>query len=368
MKNLTLIIVFISISLSLKASHLRAGEIYYKRVAPFTITTGTVVSNVYNYSITVVKYFDDGPSIADRCVDTVYFGDGTKAPLARLNGSMTCQCQNGNTGIFCGEIIVNQPTYRVKKSVYSGVHTYPGPGIYTASSTDYNRSQGVVNIPNSGNTGFYIQALIIINALSATNSSPVFTNTPTGLADNVNCFYHNPGAVDADGDSLTYQLISCIGSAGSQVLNYTYPSGGASGYFYMNTLTGLLSWCVPQSIGKYNVAFEVIEWRKSGNTLIKIGSVMRDMEIIVNPGVLGINKLSGANITVSLFPNPATNLLTISTNEPAEVSLCSALGVVVYNESSTGLLEINTSAMPKGIYLVLVKSLTGQTTHKVILE
>ena len=47
---------------------------------------------VYNYLITVIRYTDDGSDhapnlIADRCVDTVYFGDGSHDWAERSNGT-----------------------------------------------------------------------------------------------------------------------------------------------------------------------------------------------------------------------------------------------------------------------------------------
>jgi len=94
------------------ATHNRAGEIYYKRIAPFSkVIMGNVVP-VYMYSITLVKYTDDGPNIADRCVDTVYFGDGNRAVVYRENGF---SCNKCNFQATCGELISSAQGYVVKK-------------------------------------------------------------------------------------------------------------------------------------------------------------------------------------------------------------------------------------------------------------
>src|SRR4051812_37836190 len=79
------------------ATHNRAGEITYKRIAPFTAVVGGVTVQVYTYSITVIKYTDDGPTIADRCVDTVFFGDGSRGIAPRINGATGCGCGNLNS-------------------------------------------------------------------------------------------------------------------------------------------------------------------------------------------------------------------------------------------------------------------------------
>ena len=53
--------------LSSKATHNRAGEITYKWLFGYT------------YEIKVTTYTNiNGTNLADRCEDTVYFGDGTR--------------------------------------------------------------------------------------------------------------------------------------------------------------------------------------------------------------------------------------------------------------------------------------------------
>src|SRR4051812_37977458 len=87
---------------TLKATHNRSGEILYYKLP-----------GAYTYSIVVIKYTNDGAGIADRCVDTVRFGDGTKGVLQRINGIAGACCGT----ITCGQMIVNQSTYMVKKNI-----------------------------------------------------------------------------------------------------------------------------------------------------------------------------------------------------------------------------------------------------------
>ena len=91
MKKFLLAFSICLISFTSKATHNRAGEILYKRIPPYTQTLLGITIKVYTYSITVIKYTDDGVNIADRCVDTVYFGDNTRAVASRVNGP-TCYC------------------------------------------------------------------------------------------------------------------------------------------------------------------------------------------------------------------------------------------------------------------------------------
>jgi len=258
-------------------THNRAGEILYKRIQPFTSTVGGITVQVYTYSFTIIKYFDHGQSIADRCEDTLHFGDGTKGIAPRINGLSNCGCGSA----LCGEIIISDPQYTVKKNIYTITHTYSGPGNYLVRSLDPNRNQGVMNIPNSVNLPFYIESLLIINSFTGANSSPEFNFPPTDRACVGKCFYHNPGAFDSDGDSLSYVITESRGEGGQVVPGYSYPATGG-GTYGIHATTGVLTWCTPQAQGEYNLAFIVQEWRKNTSGKYQlIGYVLRDMQVVV---------------------------------------------------------------------------------------
>lgn len=263
------------------ATHNRAGEIYYKRIAPFSkVLMGNVVP-VYIYSITLIKYTDDGPNIADRCVDTVYFGDGNRAVVYRENGF---NCNKCNFQATCGEIISSAQGYVVKKNVYSVIHEYSNTGTYYIRNFDRNRNEGVLNVPNSVQQPFYVEAMLVINFFTGANSSPVFGYPPIDRGCVGYCFEHNPGAYDPDKkDSLSYELTTVRGLNGQTIPGYTFPYAGAPGTFSIDPLNGKLSWCTPAYQGEYNVAFKVLEWRKNTSGQYElVGYVMRDMQIIIN--------------------------------------------------------------------------------------
>ncbi len=271
---------------SAKASHNRAGEIYYKRIAPFTANVGGVIVQVYTYSITVIKYTDDGSGIADRCQDSVYFGDNTFGMAPRINGGPGggCSCGNSVGGIIprCGELIITTPGFRVKLNTYTITHTYSGPGEYLIRSSDPNRNKGVDNISGSENLPFYVEAFLKINSFTGANSSPVFTFPPVDRACTNKCFEHNPGAYDPDGDSLSYEISVPRGTGGQPLLSYTDPPINPGGKFNIDPITGLLSWCNPPRQGEFNMAFLVREWRKNTSGIYEqIGWVLRDMQVIV---------------------------------------------------------------------------------------
>ena len=284
----TILAVIFLVSQAGMATHNRAGEIIYKRIPPFSEKIGGITVAVYNYSITVIKYTDHDNivpiEVADRCVDTVDFGDGTRGVAPRINGGLTldCDCPRFNEDpqlvLQCGEIITQTGGYTVKKNIYTITHRYPGPGHYILRSLDPNRNKDVVNIQNSVDKPFYIESMLMINAHTGANSSPVFAFAPIDKACQSQCFEHNPGAFDPDGDSLSYQITTSRGADGQTVSGYSYPSGS----YGMDAVTGELRWCTPSLQGEYNLAFIVFEWRKNTNGLYEqIGYVLRDMQVIV---------------------------------------------------------------------------------------
>lgn len=266
-----LFIALFGTAFSLKATHNRAGEITYKWISGYT------------YSITLTTYTDDGPSVADRCKMTIYTGSDSCVAY-RENGPIgpsTPECPSSKLGVIL------KPGF--KKNVYSCVHTYNGPGIYKIYVFDRNRNSGVVNIPNSVNQPFYIESLLTISAFLGPNNSSILSFVPIDEAALFKCFYHNTGAYDIDGDSLSYELVMCkgedpIGTIGVTIPGYSYPAYGTGGNFSIDSLTGTLSWCNPQLNGEYNVAILIKEWRRSGcsGSYSLIGYVTRDMQIVVN--------------------------------------------------------------------------------------
>lgn len=232
------------------ATHNRAGEITYRHLGGF------------QYEATIITY-TKADSPADRPELGISWGDGSIDTIPRSNG-------NG-----AGEIV----TGSIKKNVYIGVHTYPGPATYIVSFEDPNRNGGVVNIPNSVNIPFFVSTTLIINPFLGINNSVQLLNPPIDEACPGQIFIHNAGAFDPDGDSISYRLVPCRGEGGLVIPGFVQPQ--TSNSFSIDAFTGDLVWDSPLAggLGEYNVAFIIEEWRNG----IIIGSVTRDMQINVVP-------------------------------------------------------------------------------------
>lgn len=252
-KFLLLLLALVWFAFPVMATHQRAGEISFRYISGTT------------YEVTIVTY-SYAPSPADRFELEINWGDKTSTVLARSNGPSN---QQGKLGEIVGPDI--------KRNLYTGIHTFPGPATYKISLEDPNRNYGIQNIPNSVDVPLYIETELTISAFIGHNSSPRLLLPPIDQGCVDNTFIHNPGAYDPDGDSLSFRLVPCRGSKGENIPGFTYPGASEGSSFKINAVTGEIRWEKPKRQGEYNIAFVIEEWRKG----LKIGSTTRDMQITI---------------------------------------------------------------------------------------
>lgn len=230
------------------ATHNRAGEITYRQTGPLT------------FEITLIT-FTDPTTLAHQQRTELYFAfsDNTQDTFPRIS-----------------ETLVGAS---ISRNEYVGTHTFPSVGTYIISVEDPNRNAGVINIPNSVDVSFYLESILLINPLVGNNSSPILLNLPIDKAVVGIPFIHNPSAYDADGDSLSYALITCKGEDGNDIMGYQFPD--ASNNLSIDA-SGNLVWDSPTMVGEYNIAILIEEWRNG----VKVGSIIRDMQITVAPNTI----------------------------------------------------------------------------------
>ncbi|MDR1758715.1 MAG: gliding motility-associated C-terminal domain-containing protein [Bacteroidales bacterium] len=277
--------------MSLFATHQRAGEITYRHIRDLT------------YEITVITYTYT-PSPAKRPEIDVWWGDGTYSTIPRE--SETNMANN---------ITLNR---------YIAQHTFPATGNYHITFEDPNRNAGIVNIENSVNIPFFLETILYIHPFLGYNDSPVLLNPPIDNGCYGKPFYHNPGAYDPDGDSLSYSLISCRGYEGEVIPGYKLPA--ASSHIDIDPVTGDFTWDSPTLNGEYNIAILIREWR-AGEL---IGSIVRDMQISIAPcnneppsiEVKDTCVLAGTNLSIPVIamdPN-STNVTLSATGDLFQLS------------------------------------------------
>lgn len=259
------------------ATHLRAGEITVVRENCSSL----------QFIITVTVYTNTGSSVLfggrvgeDDILD---FGDGESILVPETPNTL-----RPDLGPAIGT------------ASFTIVHTYPGPGVYTISYREPNRNEGVLNMDNSVNTRFYIETQVIIDPFLGCNNSPRLLIPPIDQACTGVSFFHNPGAFDPDGDSLSYELVIPFSDNDLPVVRYQDPAANNPRQFYPNynignedgdgppsfvidPVTGTIEWNAPGAAGEYNIAFIIKEWRNiPGQGWVQVGFVRRDMQILVN--------------------------------------------------------------------------------------
>ncbi|MDQ2771577.1 MAG: hypothetical protein M3Y54_13890, partial [Bacteroidota bacterium] len=291
---------------SARASHLRAGDI---RVT--FDTTANAPAGSLRVFFRMILYTNNKNTSARATNATIFFGD------------FTSSCIDGIART--GPDVPYSLNPDVSINVFYFEHTYPSARQYTVHYIGENRVASVRNMSNSASQDFYIGTTFSLNPTLGRNHSPVLRTPAVDAAAVGRVFLHNPAAYDADGDSLSYQLApsrQVPGGAASVVgppcpapapgnnnpipqpcTDFHYPNDpivtaippvqvaysgppvgvpGAPAIFVMDPLTGQITWNAPVLAGEYNVAMEVIEWRRyPGRIYTKIGTVIRDLQITV---------------------------------------------------------------------------------------
>ena len=294
---------------SAKATHQRAAEITYTWLG----------GNAYEFTLTCYTY-TPSPAGLQRDSLPVKWGDGAEEYIPR--------------------VVLQNLGDNYTLNIYKAVHNYSSSGTYTVSMEDANRNYGVVNVPNSVSVPMYIETQLVINPFLGNNNSVQLLNAPIDKGCVGKLYLHNPSAYDPDGDSLSYKLVKCKGMDGMEIPGFTYPQASQS--FEIDPITGELRWENPMLQGEYNVAFMVEEWRHG----VKIGSVVRDMQILVSacdnnlPQIVCENEfclVAGEQLAFSISasdPDPYNNVTLTASGAPFEVPVSPAM---LNPESAVGL-------------------------------
>ncbi len=274
------------------ATHIRAGQIESK-----VDTTAAHNPRRVFFKVTI---YQDLTGAADQGQVTLYFGDGTSQTVDRVTGPNRNQYAplpgSPETGI----------------DIFYLDHTYQATNTYNVSLVEDNRNKDIINFLGTPSVGqpFYVNSVIRLDPGLGLNHSPVLRTPAVDKAGQNQVFVHNPGGYDADGDSLVYHLQACQqappvgsnnkpmpaviagfvypnetpGNAGAKQVAYggvPAPRIGDSSIFVQDLHTGQITWNAPAQIGIYNVAFRVDEYRRGQFRAVLIGTVVRDMQIIV---------------------------------------------------------------------------------------
>lgn len=167
---------FLFFSLQMMGTHIRGGYITAKKVQGSSFT----------YEFTFIGYRDTDSGI-----------------------------QFGNGLFSFGDGVFEEANFQIVETMLSEnlvlaeiqlIHTFPGPGSYTASYREEFRNAEIANIANSVLVPFYVETMINIDPILGEVSSGELNNIPIFNAEVGKAYYYSPEVIDTDQDRLVFGL------------------------------------------------------------------------------------------------------------------------------------------------------------------
>ncbi|MBL4755738.1 MAG: PKD domain-containing protein, partial [Flavobacteriales bacterium] len=300
--SLLSVVMMIS-SADVRATHLAGGQITYVEAG----------NNGLDYDVTFTFYRD--------CAG---LAGAIPTATAIINASSANAGANFNTvapGVNLGEIVplcltatstcTGGPTEGRARWDYTVTITLPSKETDWVFSSEYNARNGAITTGPSG--PMYVFSTLN-NTIFPYNNAPSFANDPAAFIYINEAFCFNNGAVDIDGDSLAYSLITPLRNATTPV-TYIGPYSAtqpliSSPPVTIDPATGDVC-MLPTAIDVTVMAILVEEYR--GGVLI--GSVERDIQVSVLVGPDALPSMDGINGTNTYFDTiPEGCIYTFITN------------------------------------------------------
>ncbi|HTJ51769.1 MAG TPA: gliding motility-associated C-terminal domain-containing protein, partial [Cyclobacteriaceae bacterium] len=234
----------------------------------------------FTVKITITAYLNSNSTTQFGEHGQILFGDGSTETMSPVTSTLRPDLGTN-----------------ISVATYTTTHTYKTAGTYRIMYAEDHRNKGILNITDSGNTAYVSYVDVVLDNTYGCNHFPVLTVPPVDKGCPGSTFYHNAGAYDSDGDSLSYEMTIPYVSTTSQT-GYTSPisasfytgknyslaneAGTGAPTFGIDALTGLVTWDAPWMQGEYNIAFKIIEWRKtSAGVYVMLSTTVRDMQIVI---------------------------------------------------------------------------------------
>ena len=237
---------------------LNQGNPYSYSQECYTVTTDTIVPDndtiISQSSVTLSKVSDNTISGID---------------ITPICSTQPSPCPDGIPGGITG----------VEQWVYKGTMDLNEMcGQWKFGIQMQNRNLGINTINSPGGEAAFVQATLKPRQLC--NNSPIFTNPPVAYMYTEDTFCYNHGAIDPDGDSLSYELYTPKTNENDGDTVTYLPGYFANDPFGGNTMNFNPKngdFCVaPESPLITVMAIRVNEWRNG----VKIGSVERDIQLV----------------------------------------------------------------------------------------
>lgn len=328
------------------ASHLFGGELNYKHLSGNT------------YEITLTLYGDcSGQSFpnlfSSNPVIGVYnglnaFTSLTLYPYGIIGEEVTPVCPADINNTSCkGGILPGVARFIFKGNITLNIASADWQFIFKGELGPNNfagRSGSITNITQGG--GYTIMQLeATLNNLNAPNNSSTYSTIPTPFFCNNTSQQYNQGAIDSDGDGLSFELVSALNGNGNGVVytapySYYDPLGYSPGTFTFSSTTGQMNF-TPNILQNSLVVSKVVEKRNG----IIVGSSMREMVFVV----LNCNNQSPGG---GISNNNVGNLINAN-----EISICNGNNSLQFDINATdpdnGKINVSYSGLPNGASLII---------------
>ncbi|RLD46926.1 MAG: hypothetical protein DRI86_01880 [Bacteroidetes bacterium] len=295
-----LIIIATLFSPQVKASHFAGADLTYTCLGGAT------------YLITLSFYRDcsgvQAPTSVDidfECTTDATSHFSKNLPLLAGSGQeITPGCSAAPTYCSTGS------AYGIQEYVYQATVTLTPCNYWELNWADGNRNLISTVLNNDFNSWFMPAKLNNLTAYG--NSSPTFSNKPIAIVCNNQSFCFNHGAIDPDGDSLVYSFYAPYTNGFNSSVNYV-GSYSASNFLSSSTpitldpVTGDLCF-TPSAILTTVTGIKVEEWRRINGVATLIGTVYRDIQLMVTTCSNNIPILSGMDTLLTSTYNPADTI------------------------------------------------------------
>ena len=263
----------ITLSLSLSATHLITGHFSFEHVS-----TGT---NTSVYEVSLVLY-RDVTGIAMPTSVTVYYK--TLGPNGATSSVGLGQSSSGALTGNCGS------TYGIEAYTYSANVTVDNNTGYTFAYSTCCRPSAITNIANASSQSVYLSGVLVNGkpAIRSYNNSPeIQPGIATAYANTTYPF--EICSADADGDSLSFQIVAVKSGASSSLsaTNIAYSTGysnaaplGSGSSVSIDTANRMLV-INSNTVQNAVVNVKIVEWAQDTTNTYKIMGMI-EREILVN--------------------------------------------------------------------------------------
>lgn len=313
MKRFIIVLFLLCLVKFTQASHIYGGDINYKNIAGNTYEISLILygdcsggsyPNLFTSS-PVIEIYNNGSFFQNLSL-TISGNPGLEVtPICPAQANNT-SCQGGSQPGVAQFIFKKQVTLNAQSNswrfIFNGNLGVSGAG----------RSGSITNITTNGANASVMQLEATLNNSLAPNNSSTYSTIPTPFFCINTQQEYNQGAIDIDGDILSFDLIDGLdANSPTGLVNYiapftfNAPLGTAAGNFFFNNVNGQMSF-MPNIQQQALVVSKVTETRNG----IIVGTSMREMTFVV---LNSCNNQSPSGYIVN------TNLGTIVNQETIEV-------------------------------------------------